>query len=164
MERVQESLSLSFNLSMELCTFHDRIYGKKDKQLFVFESTWDSFRPIEKVAWNGESYSILDSIYKTDLFDDNYGYGSLNIKALCRELSQITELDNAKEITDPLIFWKWCGELETKWWFDRSCVFSNSCVSQDHKSWKQYIKYLQVKPKTLRRPFKGRLTRRLRLK
>ena len=146
---------------MEICSFHDRIYGKKDKQLFVFESIWDSFRPIEKVAWNGEAYTIIDSKFKTDLFDDHYGYGSLNMKALCRELTQNTELEEAKEITDPLLFWKWCGETDAKWWFDRACVFTNSCVPKDNKSWKSYIKYLQTKPKTLRRPLKGRMTRRL---
>lgn len=141
--------------------FRDRIYGKKDKQLFVFESIWDSFRPIEKVAWNGEFYSIVDSKYKTDLFDEYYGYGSLQMKALCRELTQQTEFGNEKEISDPLQFWKWCEESGTKWWFDRICVFADSCISKDQANWKRYIRYLQTKPKTLRRPLKGRLTRRL---
>lgn len=146
---------------MELCSFRDRIYGKKDKQLFIFETIWDSFRPIEKVAWNGDSLSILDSKYKTDLFDDHYGYGSLNMKALCRELSQKADLSEAKEITEPLAFWKWCGETEAKWWYDRACVFSDACVPKDQNTWKSYIKYLQTKPKTLRRPLRGRMTRRL---
>jgi hypothetical protein len=146
---------------MELCNFHDRIYGKKNGQLFVFETTWDSFRPIEKVGWNGESYFILDSKYKPDLFDDYYGYGSLVMKALCRDLSQTIELDDAKEITDPVLFWKWCGETGAKWWYDRACVFSDECVSKDQSNWKKYIKYLQTKPKTLRRHLKGRMTRRL---
>lgn len=146
---------------MELCTFRDKIYGKKDKQLYVFESSWDSFRPIEKVAWNGESYVIIDSLYKTDLFDENYGYGSLNMKALCRELTQNTELSETKEITDPVIFWRWCDETDAKWWFDRACVFTKTCIPKDHQNWKTYIKYLQVKPKTLRHSLKGRMTRRL---
>jgi hypothetical protein len=146
---------------MELCIFHGNTYGKKDGQLFVFESTWDSFRPIKKVAWNGESYTIIDDEYKTDLFDEYYGYGSLVMKARCRELSQITELEEAKEISDPLTFWKWCGEKDAKWWLDRACVFTNSCVPKDNNSWKKYLKYLQTKPKTLRRPLKGRMTRRL---
>lgn len=146
---------------MELCTFHERIYGKKDNQLYVFEPTWDSFRPIERVAWNGESYAILDSKYKPDLFDDYYGYGSLQMKAFCRDLTQTTELEEAKDVTDPILFWKWCGEKEAKWWFDRPCVFSTGCVTRDQKDWKKYIKYLQTKPKTLRRPLKGRMTRRL---
>jgi hypothetical protein len=83
------------------------------------------------------------------------------MKAKCRELIQTTELDDAKEVTDPLFFWKWCNESETKWWLDRPCVFSNSCVPKDQNGWKTYLKYLQTKPKTLRRPLKGRMTRRL---
>ena len=146
---------------MEICSFRDRIYGKKDKQLFVFESTWDSFRPIEKVAWNGNTYSIIDSKYTSDLFDEYYGFGSLVMKALCRELTQNTELNEDNKITDPLVFWKWCGETEAKWWYDRACVFTDSCVPRDIQTWKTYIKYLQTKPKTLRRNLKGRLTRRL---
>lgn len=146
---------------MELCLFHDRIYGKKDKQLFVFESTWDSFRPIERVAWDGDSYTILDSLYKSDLFDENYGYGSLVMKATCRNLTQSTELNDAKEISDSIAFWKWCGETSAKWWLDRACVFTDSCVPKDSQNWKKYLKYLQTKAKTLRRPLKGRMTRRL---
>lgn len=146
---------------MELCSFHDRIYGKKDGQLFVFESTWDSFRPIERVAWNGDTYTILDSSYKLDLFDENYGYGSLVMKAKCRDLTQTTELDDAKEISDSIVFWKWCGETTAKWWLDRACVFTDACVPKDNQNWKKYLKYLQTKAKTLRRPLKGRMTRRL---
>jgi len=146
---------------MELCEFHSHIYGKHKNQLFVFEPTWDSFRPIEKVAWNGVSYIILDSKYKVDLFDEYYGYGSLVMKAKCRELTQTTELSDVKEITDPIAFWKWCGETTAKWWFDRPCVFANECTTRDQTQWKRYIKYLQTKPKTLRQPLRGRMTRRL---
>lgn len=146
---------------MEVCIFHERIYGKKNKQLFVFEPTWDSFRPIEKVAWNGEVYAIIDLKYKTDLFDDHYGYGSLVMKALCRELSQVTELGTTNILTDPSVFWKWCGETESTWWYDRECVFTDLCVPKEQPNWKLYIKYLQTSPKTLRRSLKSRTTRRL---
>ncbi len=146
---------------MELCSFRERIYGKKDNQLFVFEPTWDSFRPIEKVAWNGDIFVIVDTKYTSDLFDEYYGYGSLVMKALCRQLSQDTELDESNKIVDPLIFWKWCKETDAKWWFDRPCVFTSSCIPKDQLQWKSYIKYIQTKAKTLRRPLKGRMTRRL---
>lgn len=146
---------------MELCVFHTSIYGKKDGQLFVFEPTWDSFRPIERVGWDGIKYSIVDSKYKTDLFDQNYGYGSLQMKALCRQLSQTSELEEAKEITDPVTFWKWCGETEAKWFYDRACVFSNPCISRDANGWRKYLHYLNVRAKTLKNTVRGRITRRL---
>ena len=146
---------------MELCEFHSQIYGKYNNQLFLFEPTWDSFRPIERVGWNGQQYVPVDSKYKQDLFDDNYGYGSLEMKTLCKELMKNVNFDQAKLITDSVLFWKWCGETEAKWWYDRACVFTDSCIPRDQNSWKKYIKYLQTKPKTLRRPLKGRMTRRL---
>ena len=61
---------------MDLRVFHDRIYAKYQSQLYTFEPTWDSFRPIEKVGWDGKQYSVVDAKYKTDLFSEFYGYES----------------------------------------------------------------------------------------
>jgi hypothetical protein len=145
---------------MELVLFHDRIYGKYNKKLYVFETTWDSFRPISGIGWNGSQFADIDAEYKTNLFDENYGYGSLVEKALCRKLTQETELFEKKEIKDPLIIWKWYGETNVKWWNDRPCVFASSCISKSKDSWRQYLKYLETRAKTLRQPYKGRSTRR----
>lgn len=149
---------------MDLRTFQDRIYGRYEKQLFIFEPTWDSFRPIEHVAWDGKNYIILDLKFKQDVFDENYGYGSLAMKASCRKLSQDTELETAKEISDSVEFWKWSGETELKWWNDRPCLFASSCMKKDNEQWKSYLNYLNVRAKTLRQPIRGRLTKRLGIK
>ena len=150
---------------MELRIFNDRVYGKANNQLFVFESLWDSFRPIERVAWNGTKFEIVDDKYKEDLFDQNYGYGSLEMKALCRKYINETELSDAIEIKDPVHFWKWSGETDAKWWKDRPIVFTNPCVPRDLDAWKNYLQYLNVRAKTLRQPLnKSKLTRRLGIK
>lgn len=146
---------------MDLITFHDRIYGKFEKQLFTFEPTWDSFRPVTGVGWNGKQLIPLDDIYKSNLFDPYYGYGSLEMKALCRKLTHETELSETHEIKDPIHLWRWYGEQNVKWWKDRPCVFANSDVVKDTLAWKHYLRYLDVRAKTLRRPFHGRATRRL---
>ena len=146
---------------MELCEFHDRIYGKYEGQLYVLEPAWDSFRPIESVAWNGTVFEIQDSKFKKNLFDSYYGYGSLQQKALCRRLIQETELENAVTIQDPIDFWKWCGIKSAKWWHDRPCVFSSPCVSRDVQSWKRYLRYLNVRAKTLKNKVRSRVTKRL---
>jgi len=146
---------------MELCEFHGKIYGKHNNQLFVFEPTWDSFRPIEKVGWNGEKYVTVDKKYKTNLFDEYYGFGSLEMKRLCNQLTSDTELEDAKLLTDSVLFWKWCGEKDVKWWNDRPCVFNDECLPKDLGEWKKYLHYLQVKSKTIRRAFRGKMTRRL---
>ena len=143
---------------MELRTFYNRIYGKYDKQLYVFEPLWDSFRPIERVGWNGKQFSIVDSKYKQDIFSRTYGFEGLEQKNLCKRLLDETELEHSVEIIDPVSFWKWCGETEAKLFKDRPCVFANSCVEKD---WKKYLKYLEVKPRTLRTFNLGRTTKRL---
>ena len=149
---------------MDLRTFQDRIYGKYQNQLFVFEPSWDSFRPIEHVAWDGKKYVILDQKFKQDLFDQSYGYGSLEMKETCRKISQDTELDGIKEIKDSIELWKWCGEKELKWWNDRPCLFASPCVKKDTQGWRTYLKYENVRAKTLRQHIRGRLTRRLGIK
>ncbi len=150
---------------MDLVQFHDRLYGKYQSKLFTFESTWDSFRPITAIGWNGKQIVPIDREFKLDLFSPFYGYGSLEMKQLCRKLTEETELGNAKEIRDPIQLWRWYGETQLKWWNDRPCLFVSPCVPKDRHSWKEYLKYLEVRAKTVRQPFKGRLTRRnLRLK
>lgn len=149
---------------MDLRIFQDRIYGRYEKQLFVFEPSWDTFRPIEHVAWDGKQYTILDQKFKSDLFDPNYGYGTLAMKALCRKLINETDLEKATEIKDPVEFWKWSGEKELKWWKDRPCLFANPCVNRETDGWKNYLHYQNLRAKTLRQPIRGRLTRRLGIK
>ena len=143
---------------MDLRIFHDQIYGKYQNQLYLLEPTWDSFRPIEKVGWDGKRYSPVDSKYKKDLLSEFYGYESIEQKKLCKNLIETTELENINEITDPVQFWKWCGEVEAKWFRDRPCVFTDPCVP---KEWNQYLKYLNVRARTLRKYPRSRTTKRL---
>jgi len=146
---------------MELREFHQRIYGKFKNQLYVLESTWDSFRPITKVGWNGREFIIDVDQYTQDFFSPFYGYESLEQKQLCLKLIEQTELSEAIELQNPIDFWRWTKEQNVKWWNDRPVVFLDSCVSRDLGEWKKYLKYLGQKPKTLRRPFRGKSTRRL---
>lgn len=138
---------------MDLVTFYGRLYGKINSKLYVFEPTWDSFRPIHGVGWNGKKFEIIEP-YKQNLFDECYGYSSKEERTECRKLAEITELEG-RVITD---FWTW-SKQKTVWWIDRPIVFLNECVSKDNLSWKYYIKYITSNPKTLRN-IRGKLTRR----
>jgi hypothetical protein len=95
------------------------------------------------------------------LFSSEYGYGNNDIKAECKRLTQEIELSVEKQIQDPIQLWRWYGEKNIKWWRDRPCVFTSQCVSRDSESWRKYLKYLEVRAKTLRRPYHGRATKRL---
>jgi len=146
---------------MDLREFHGRIYGKLGGKLYVLESTWDSFRPIQRVGWNGKEFEINDLEYKKDLFSSFYGFESMEQKQELFKLVQQIDLENTKELIEPIEFWRWTEDKSVKWWNDRPVVFHNSCISRDNHEWKNYVSYLKSKPKTLRRSFKGRLTRRL---
>ena len=142
---------------MYVCVFYTRIYGKYSGQLFVFEPTWDSFRPVTKVGWDGKKFST-DEPFKTNLFSPHYGFESPEQKTLCRQLAETTELD-AREIKEPVEFWKWAGLTDASWFRDRPCVFLTECTP---KNWHDYVKYLGSRGKTLRRRIpSGRVTRRL---
>ena len=133
---------------MDLVVFRDRIYGKLNNQLFLFESTWDNFRVIDGVYWNGSRF--MSPIRNPDLFSEHYGYNTLQDKEFCRQLIDETELSNARQISDPIHLWRWYGETKMVWWRDRLCVFENDCIHKD-ENWKTYIQYLNSSPRTIRK-------------
>lgn len=136
---------------MELINFKGTLYGKLESQLFVWEAAWDSFRPIESIGWNGKEIIGVDTKYKQDIFDPYYGYGSLEMKQLCRRLTDITELD----VPESTIPW-----LKGEFWRDRNCSFAFECSSRSVQSWKNYIAYTNSRAKTLRKIPGNRITRR----
>ena len=164
MERVQVSSNRSFNPIMDLVEFRERIYGKYNNQLFIFETAWDCFRPIVSIGWNGKDFGVDDKIYKQDLFSPYYGYGTIDMRQVCKHLIRITELGTAKKLTDPITLWKWSGQTNASWWNDRPVVFLNSCVDRSRDSWKRYVQFLHSKAKTLRRNVAHRATKRLSVK
>jgi hypothetical protein len=137
---------------MELINFKGTLYGKLESQLFVWEAAWDSFRPIESIGWNGKEIIGVDTKYKQDIFDPYYGYGSLEMKQLCRRLTDITELDVPESGN---ISW-----LKGEFWRDRNCSFAFECSSRSIESWKKYIGYMNSRAKTLRKIPGNRITRR----
>lgn len=142
---------------MELVKFRDTIYGRLQGHLFLWEATWDSFRPIRGYLWNGTTF--VHHTDHTDIWDPYYGYGSLEMKNLCRKLIEQTELETAKDITSLDQFWSWC-RTPTEWFRDRRCAFT-PCASKDTTSWKRFILYIHSKPKTIRHHKHSRATKRM---
>jgi len=144
---------------MDLRTFHARTYAKHLGRLFVFEPTWDSFRPISNIGWDGKKYAPSDSEYTSNVFCPHYGFASLEEKKICSDMVESTNLDNVSEILDAVEFWRWAGlQQKTEWFRDRPCVFLTPCSP---RNWKQYLLYEQSRPRTVRRPPRGsRTTRR----
>jgi len=138
---------------MELVKFKGTLYGKLQTQLFIWEAAWDSFRPIECIGWNGKELVGVDTKYKEDIFSPWYGYGSPEMKELCRRLTDITELNVPESDSIPWI--------KGEWWRDRQCTFAFECSSKSVQSWKRYIGYINSRCRTLRRHHDNRATKRL---
>jgi hypothetical protein len=138
---------------MELIKICNSLYLKTETQIFIFDSVWEMFRPIEYLAWNGHEITYNDKKYKEDIFDIWYGFGSENMKLLCQKLTEEIELSQFKEI-DGSEF------LKKEWFFDRKCTFL-PCSKKDKISWKNYLKYLNKKHKTLRKNNNNNKTKRI---
>jgi hypothetical protein len=124
---------------MDLRSYKGTVYGKLKNRLFQWDSNWESFRPIEKIVWNGKELKSLFPFF--DMFDPYYGFGSSDMKQLCDRLTEITNLETAVE----QLPW-----IEGEWFKDRNVPFE-SCVAKTQDSWKKYIQYTGSCPKTLRK-------------
>jgi hypothetical protein len=118
---------------------------------FVWEPSWDKWRPIDGYRWNGTSFVLDDGPYCTDPLDPTYGFGSAPMMRIC-ELLECKRSD-AVSVETPAIG-------ETTWFRDRF-VSLTPCAPTDLASWKRLVK---GKPRTCRRPPPGKkLTKRNRI-
>jgi hypothetical protein len=135
---------------MELHKFKDIFYGKLDGQLFIWDSSWEIFRPIEYLGWDGDTIIAVDTKYKSDLFCPWYGFGSSEMKELCQKLTETIELDVPESVPD----------LKGEWFRDREIQFASKCSPRTPLSWSKYIKYIGSRSKTLRKHNESRHTKR----
>jgi len=122
---------------------------------FVWESAWDSWRPIEGVSWDGTRFRINDRVYTSDLFSELYGYGTPQMKAVCEALTATYgQARRSATVVNSLSIGP------TEWWKDRFVCLS-PCAPRTNESWKRMCK---GKPRTCRQMPTGKtLTRRRRI-
>lgn len=121
--------------------FQDRVYLRMPEGLFQYDSGWESFRPVRSIVWNPATcradpeYGIVAS----DPLGTFYGYGSLETKLFCTELTDryIDVLDTAEEESSLDSFWKW-SKAPVVWTFDRPMLFP-SCVDPTWEHWKSFV-------------------------
>ena len=137
--------------------FQGSIYIRSNDKLFVYDSGWETIRPIVRVVWDPLTRSA-ENDYGTlcdDLLDQNYGFGDL--RDLCDQMTDdlIESFDDVEEIESIEEFWRWC-RTPLVWAFDRGLCLKNEPT---FSAWKTFPK----KPRTLRRAprsFDFRATRR----
>jgi hypothetical protein len=111
-----------------LYDFNDSLILEYRGRWFVWEISWDTFRPIDDVQWDGTTFVYDDRNYCSDLTDPLYGYGSELMKELCEMLGdcrhELPEEVDCLRIGNP------------KWFFDRHMSLS-PCAPSDYASWKR---------------------------
>ncbi len=134
---------------MSLFEFQDRVYLHYKQYWFVWESAWESFRPIDGVRWNGKSFSIDDSSYCKDPTDEHYGYATSQMK-------QVSSLLRYKY--DEVAKRVYSLDTGNSEWFRDRHISMTPCCPRTKESWKRMV---QGKPRTCRHAPRGKkLTRR----
>lgn len=135
---------------------HEELYCKLEFQLFLWDSAWELWRPITKVGWSGSKITYDDTKYKKDIFDPWYGFGSSEMKDLCKKLTDFINRTKYSENIESLFEYP-------EFLYDRKIGFLDSCSDIKTKhSWQKYLKYLGTKNKTLRKFTDNKKTRRKR--
>jgi hypothetical protein len=136
---------------MSLTKYGDTTFLNYKQNWFVWEPSWEMFRPITACAWNGTEYEIVEREYCADPMDPLYGFGTPQMKQVCDALTTTyaSQLANAKLVTTPSVG-------PTEWMFDR-VVAVTPCAPRDRDSWKRMVR---GRTRTLRRAPRNKLTRR----
>lgn len=132
---------------------HGELYGKEGSDLFVWDSEWEIFRPIEKVGWTGKKIDYVDYIYKQNIFDPWYGFGSAEMKHRCQKLTETADLTIFSEDVTKLF-------KDSEWLKDRKIPLL-PCSPRTSDSWSKYLKHMKYRHKTLRNFKDLRKTRRI---
>jgi hypothetical protein len=136
---------------MSITKYGDTIFLNSKQHWFVWEPSWEMFRPITSFAWTGTDYEIVDRAYCADPMDPLYGFGTPQMKHVCDVLTATyaSRLDTAVPITTPSV-----GPSE--WMFDRT-VSLTPCAPRDRDSWKRMTR---GRTRTLRHAPRNNRTRR----
>lgn len=131
-----------------LYDFNDQLILEHKGWWFLWETAWDSFRPIDNVQWDGARFIYDDRDYCSDPMNPLYGYGSQVMKDLCDLLG-----DSRHELPEEVD----CLRIgNPEWFFDRPMSVC-PCAPRDIDSWKRMSKGYH---RTLRRSRGRKFTRR----
>ena len=147
--RVELLISPSCLSSMSVYQFRDSTFLCYKSLWFVWESTWERYRPVDALRWNGTRFEIEDTRYTHDLADPLYGYETASMKELCDRLSSMFPPSSAKPARHLIV-----GPPE---WFRDRMVCLNPCAPRDTASWK---KMCQGRHRTCRKGPRNKFTKR----
>jgi hypothetical protein len=127
---------------MELIKYKNTLYGRVGSDLFIWDSVWETFRPISKLGWNGSILTHID-MFKDDLLNPWYGFGSSEQKERCRQLTETVELSEYGTDISKLF-------TQEEWLRDRKVPLL-PCAPRNSASWIRYLNTMNLRRKTVRR-------------
>lgn len=133
---------------MSLVRFQSEVYAKlAGDRLLMWDTAWQSFRPIESVVWNPVTQRVepVYGEYCMEIFDTEYGYGDLRNE--CDDLTDSVDLDSAVEIHNADEFWRWTNQPLT-WMKDRAVVL-HPCHTASSR--KEYLRVMNARARTMKR-------------
>ena len=74
---------------MSLFEYGDALFLEAHNLWFVWESAWESFRPVTSVYWDGYTFVLDDRAFCADPSDELYGYGTPAMKELCQRMNAL---------------------------------------------------------------------------
>jgi hypothetical protein len=127
--------------------FQDRVFLKHADTWYVWESHWDSFRPIDAFAWNGTKYVVYDVSFTKDPFSELFGYGTPEQLAISRRLTEanVDKIESAPVVTTATIG-------DPIWARDRWAVMAPSAIG----TWRTHLTVLGSKARTCKRQPRGK--------
>ena len=136
---------------MELVKYKDTLYGKHNSELYVWDSTWETFRPIKKIGWNGSVITHVD--IRKDLLDPWYGFGSSEVRDKCRHLTETVDRETYGTDISKLF-------TQEEWLRDRKIPLL-PCAPRDGKTWARYLNTMNLRRKTIRRDYLHKTKKRV---
>lgn len=130
-----------------LVRFQGELYTKvKNNRLLVWDTAWQSFRPVESIVWNPSTHRVepFYGEYCMEIFDADYGYGDL--RRVCEEFTESVDLETAVDIS-PESFWRWTNQPLT--WIQDRAVVMHPCHTAPSR--KEYLRVLNARARTMKR-------------
>jgi hypothetical protein len=134
-----------------LVRFQDKVFLNIGSKWFIWESSWDRYRPIDGMKWNGTQFILDDVAYCTDPSSELYGYGSQTMSDFCSALGEKYDATKAKQVDSIAI-----GNSPI--WFRDRMISLTPCAPKDVASWKRML--CGGRARTCRNITRNRFTKR----
>jgi hypothetical protein len=133
--------------------FEGRVYTLSPKGLLLWESGWETFRPVHSIVWN-PTHNQVEPYFgdlTSDLFHTEYGFGSPDMHKFCVQFTDdhAHEVETARTIASPAELWRQTGST-LQWVRDRPMIVHPESTTRPDRS--KFLQRYSLRGKTFRQP------------